>query len=119
VAEAARRWQASGAELVVVTRGADGAVAFLRDEEPLSLPGRRVAVVDTVGAGDTFHAALLAHLSRSGHLGGPSLASLTRDALAQSVAYAVTASSITCSRRGADLPRAADVAAALAGKDVP
>lgn len=118
VADAARRWRASGAELVVVTRGGDGAVAFLRDEEPLSLPGRRVAVADTVGAGDTFHAALLAHLSRSGFLGGPSLASLTRDALAQSVAYAVTASSITCSRRGADLPRAADVAAALAGKDV-
>jgi fructokinase len=117
-AEAARRWQARGAELVVVTRGGEGALAFLRDEEPLALPGRRVAVVDTVGAGDTFHAALLASLSRGGHLGGPSLASLGREALAASLAYAVTAASITCSRRGADLPRAADVDAALAGKDV-
>lgn len=119
IAEAARRWQSRGAELVVVTRGGEGAVAFLRDEAPLELPGRKVDVIDTVGAGDTFHAALLASLDRRGLLGRPSLAALDRATLGDVVSYAITASSITCSRRGADLPRATDVAAVLAGKDRP
>ncbi|MHB2169302.1 carbohydrate kinase family protein [Alsobacter sp. R-9] len=114
VADAAARWQAAGAGLVVVTRGADGAVAFPRGEAPLEVPGRRVAVIDTVGAGDTFHAALLADLDRAAALRPGAAPAVSRERLGEALRYAVTASSITCSRRGADLPRAAEVAAALA-----
>lgn len=114
IMEAAARWLGQGAQLVAVTRGAQGAVAFTRSGT-VDVPGRRVAVADTVGAGDTFHAALLADLDRRGLLSRAALATLPDDILRQVLAYAVTASSITCTRRGADLPSAAEVDAALAG----
>jgi fructokinase len=114
-AEAARRWLELGAKLVIVTRGAAGAVAF-GCGEPLEIAGRRIDVVDTVGAGDTFHAAMLADLARRGSLSRDAIACLGRDALAETLRYAVAAASVTCQRRGADLPRRDDPAllAALA-----
>lgn len=47
--------------LFVVTLGPDGAVAMGPDGELARVPGRRIDVVDTVGAGDTFMAGFLAH----------------------------------------------------------
>ena len=88
-------------------RGAAGAVAFTASET-VEVPGRPVAVVDTVGAGDTFHAALLAHLGRTGALTRESLSRLSRDAIGHALAYAAAAAAVTCGRRGADLPRAQD-----------
>ncbi|MCP8938405.1 carbohydrate kinase [Alsobacter sp. SYSU M60028] len=114
IAEAAARWHGLGAQLVVVTRGRDGALGFPAGGDTVEVPGRRVAVVDTVGAGDTFHAAMLAELDRRGRLTRDGVATLDSEALGEVLRYAVTASSITCTRRGADLPRAAEVAAALA-----
>jgi fructokinase len=111
IADAAARWLDAGVRAVVVTRGGKGAVAFGLGE-PLELPGRRIDVVDTVGAGDTFHAALLTQLDGEGLLADPALGGLDRDALARAMQAAILASSITCTRRGADLPRAADIAAA-------
>lgn len=115
-AEAAARWLDLGAKLVVVTRGAEGAVAF-GCGEPLEIAGRKVDVVDTVGAGDTFHAAMLADLGRREALSREALESLTRDALGGVLRYAVAAASVTCQRRGADLPRRDDpeLLAALVG----
>ncbi|HSL63921.1 MAG TPA: PfkB family carbohydrate kinase [Gaiellaceae bacterium] len=52
----------AGAELVVVTRGAEGSVAYGRGGEVVEAPGETVAVVSTLGAGDVFHGALLARL---------------------------------------------------------
>jgi sulfofructose kinase len=53
---------AMGAELVVVTRGEGGSVAFTRDGEAFEAPGVAVDAVSTLGAGDVFHGALLARL---------------------------------------------------------
>ncbi len=103
LAQAAGRWRALGVHLVVVTRGGAGAVAFA-DGEPLEVPGRPVAVVDTVGAGDTVHAALLAGLDRRGMLAREAIGNLPRETLGELLADAVLASAITCQRRGADLP---------------
>jgi sugar/nucleoside kinase (ribokinase family) len=64
LAEAARAALAAGAELVVVTRGSGGSVAFTRDGERIEAPAPRVDVVSTLGAGDVFHGALLAQLVR-------------------------------------------------------
>lgn len=109
----ARGWLDAGASLVVLTRGPGGATAFhaagVFDE-----PGRPVPVVDTVGAGDTFHAALLARFRQRGLLRRDALATLDPAALRDALRYAVAASGVTCARRGADLPGAADVDAALA-----
>jgi fructokinase len=109
--ETARAWLEAGPSCVVVTRGGEGAVAFTKGAEPLTLPGRKVDVVDTVGAGDTFHAALLAALAERGRLSPMGVSGLDRETLGDVIAYAILASSITCTRRGADLPTAADVKA--------
>jgi fructokinase len=108
----ARQWLGLGVGLVVVTLGEEGALAF-HANATLRQPGRRVAVADTVGAGDTFHAALLARLRAQGALSRPAVAALDRPALEDVLRYATLAASITCTRRGADMPGAADLEAAL------
>jgi sugar/nucleoside kinase (ribokinase family) len=60
----ARDWLTQGPSFVVVTRGGAGAVAFLGDKT-IEVPGRDIKVVDTVGAGDTFSAALLSGCTAS------------------------------------------------------
>ena len=69
------------------------------DDVPL-----KVQVVDTVGAGDTFQAALLAWLDENGRLSARGLAELSADRIADLLTFATHAAAITCSRRGADLP---------------
>lgn len=65
-------------------------------------------LVDTVGAGDTFQAALLTRLAQWGE---PKqvIRSLSSEQLDELMGFAVTAAAITCSRRGADLPRLDEV----------
>jgi fructokinase len=89
-------------------------VAFLGDKT-IEVPGRDIKVVDTVGAGDTFSAALLSGLRTAGFLSLKRIGGLTAEKLGSVLNYAIVASSITCSRRGADLPTSADVAAVMAG----
>jgi len=103
--------------LVVVTRGGAGAVAFLGDKT-IEVPGRDIKVVDTVGAGDTFSAALLTGLRAAELLSLKRIGGLTAEKLGSVLNYAIVASSITCSRRGADLPTSADVAAVMAGNKI-
>ena len=107
----AAAWLADGAALVVVTDGANGATGY-HPAGTVHARGRTVKVVDTVGAGDTFHAALLARLAETGHLRAGKLATLDRDGLGDLLHFAVLASSVTCTRRGADLPTRAEVLAA-------
>ena len=68
-----------------------------------------VDLVDTVGAGDTFQAAMLAALAERGQLSREGLAALTPDVLGAVTAFAARAAALTCSRRGANLPRRADL----------
>ncbi|WP_460448281.1 carbohydrate kinase family protein [Alsobacter sp. SYSU BS001988] len=119
IAAVARNWLARGPALVVFTRGPDGAVAFARSGAVVDRPGRVVPVVDTVGAGDTFHAALLAWLARAGRLERGALRELGDDEIAAVLDEAVAASAITCSRRGADLPRRAEVEALMRRQPAP
>jgi fructokinase len=102
--ELAAHWIAAGARLVIVTRGEAGASAWTR-RVSVQLPAECVAVVDSVGAGDAFHAALLAALAESGALSPEAIGELDEPALSRLLAFAIRAAAITCSRRGADLPR--------------
>src|SRR5258708_39648122 len=68
VRDVARSWIEAGVSLVIVTRGSDGATGFLKSGEQIFEPGRSIKVVDTVAAGDTFHAAILANLADPGSL---------------------------------------------------
>ena len=108
--ELARQWLAAGVALVVVTRGGEGASAWTQQHRRQT-PPVPVAVVDTVGAGDTFQAALLTALAERSHLTRDALPLLGADELAAVMAFATQAAAITCSRRGADLPRREEVTA--------
>jgi len=99
---------AAGTPLVVVTRGAEGAVGYTRQGR-VTAPPVAVQVADTVGAGDTFQAALLTWAAETGQLTPAGLAQLDDTALADALGFAARAAAITCSRRGADLPRRAEL----------
>ena len=106
----AAQWIRAGARLVVLTRGEFGVSAWTRGVH-VHLPAERITVVDTVGAGDAFQAALLAGLAETGALSPEAIAELDEPALSRLLAFATRAAAITCSRRGADPPRRAELPA--------
>jgi fructokinase len=110
LATLAAQWLAQGVACVVVTRGGDGALAWQAGGETLQVAPVPVTVVDTVGAGDTFQAALLAGLAERGVWSGAALRALDAPSLRQVLEWAARAAAITCSRRGADLPRREELA---------
>ncbi len=105
-------WAGLGSRLLVVSRGAAGPLVFFRDE-CFSVSSPVIEVVDTVGACDTYSAALLHCFAQAGLL-AERLAGADRQDLDTALAYAAAAASITCERQGADPPTAAEVAARLA-----
>jgi len=106
----ARSWIAEGPRLVVVTRGAEGAMGWTAAAE-VEMPAIPTVLVDTVGAGDTFQAALLAGLAETGRLDPHALEVLTAPGLVELLSFAGRAAAITCSRRGADMPRRGELPA--------
>jgi fructokinase len=93
----ARHFLHSAAELVVVTKGAEGMTAYTEGAE-ISVPGVKVQVVDTVGAGDTVGAILTEAIVKYG------LENLVGDTLKKVLNRAAKAAAITCSRPGANPP---------------
>ncbi|MCJ1680244.1 carbohydrate kinase [Streptomyces sp. APSN-46.1] len=93
-------WLAAGPSAVVLTRGAGGLTVWTREGAEHSVPSRRVAVADTIGAGDTVNAALLHRLSgaRGGPVDWPDV-----------LRYAAHAAALTCTRAGAEPPYAAEL----------
>ncbi|MEV4112067.1 carbohydrate kinase [Nonomuraea sp. NPDC049695] len=98
-------WHAAGARLIVVTRGAAGALVSL-DGERAEVRAPKVNVVDTVGAGDSFTAGLLHSLSAKGLLGGR-LDGLDLATAAEAAEFAARVAALTCSVAGANPPWAA------------
>lgn len=110
VEQVAARWRAGGPALVVVTRGPDG-VHAAGPAGTVDLPGRSVAVADTVGAGDAFMSGLLCALDEGGALDAAALAALPAEALRAALAFAQEVAAETCRRVGADPPWRAELAA--------
>jgi len=98
-------WLARGAGLAVATMGEGGAMAATKRGITAHVASPAVKVIDTVGAGDTFQAALLTWLAEHGRLSPDGLGSLSADDLDALLTFAARAAAITCSRRGADMPR--------------
>jgi fructokinase len=91
-------------QVVVLTRGGDGAVAFVGDLT-VRVPAAQVDVVDTVGAGDAFMAATLAVLYEESAFGSYGAGLPTeRERLARMLGAAVEVAGVTCSRPGAAAP---------------
>ena len=100
---------AAGTSLFVVTRGVHGVQAWHGRAGTIEVATPRVDVVDTVGAGDSFQAALLFALRTMGRIGVSQLAGMSTDELCRALTFAVACAAVTCSRPGADLPRLADI----------
>lgn len=103
LAAAAEAVLAEGPKAVFVTEGAAGAHAFTRAQS-VFVAARRVEVVDTVGAGDTFNAGVLAALHRAGALTKAGVAALAEDALRAALTLGTQAAAVTVSRAGANPP---------------
>ena len=100
----ARSWLNHRCQLVFLTRGSQGASVFSREHGQRSVPASPVQVADTVGAGDTFQAAVIAWLTGHGLdsiEGVQGLSALQLDALLD---FASRAAALTCSKTGPDLP---------------
>ncbi|MGW3506289.1 carbohydrate kinase family protein [Streptomyces sp. NPDC000994] len=106
-----REWLAAGPGAVVITHGGDGLTAYTRDGAEHSVPGEKVDVVDTIGAGDTVNAALLHALAVQDALSPEGLAGLGASGWNRLLRFAARAAAITCSRAGAEPPYAAEVGA--------
>ena len=107
--DVANRWVNDGVFLVVVTRGADGLVGYTADGR-FEVPGVRVDVVDTVGAGDTVGAIVVEAMLTHG------LIELRGDLLRSVLTRAASAAAITCSRKGAQPPYKHELPMIEAGK---
>lgn len=88
--DVARSWADSGPELVIITRGGDGATVFYGGKQ-WSVSAPEVTVVDTVGAGDAFMAGLLTELTWP----------LSTDMVRRAVLRATDAASVVVGRAGA------------------
>lgn len=101
--EIARHWLESGPKAVVLTRGGKGAIGYTRQCR-IEVPARPVKVADTVGAGDTFNAGLLAWLHEKGLLHKPALAAIAPADLHDALVFAIAAAAVTVSRPGTNPP---------------
>jgi fructokinase len=102
---------AGGGSLMVVTRGIRGVQAWHRKAGALEVEAPMVTVVDTIGAGDSFQAALLFALHALGRIGRGPLREMTAGELHRVLSFASICAAFTCSRAGADPPRRVDIGA--------
>ena len=105
----AQKILAAGPRLVVVTLGERGCYYDDGDNRG-QVPGFQVDVVDPLGAGDAFVAAMLSHL-----IYAPKEAKLSDEQLGEIMRYANAAGALACTRRGVipALPRPAEIEAFL------
>lgn len=98
-----------GAGLVIVTKGRDGASAYIKGQDVVTVKAPKVTVVDTVGAGDTFNAGFLAQLHKMGLLDKQTLSEIRADDITHALEHAAKVAAITVSRSGADSPYLAEL----------
>jgi fructokinase len=100
----ARAMLGQGTSLVVLTRGNNGAIAWHARAGQIEIDTPKVEVADTIGAGDSFQAALLFALHKQGRLARPRLKDIGADELRRALSFAANCAGLTCTRPGADPP---------------
>lgn len=104
-----RQWQQAGPAGVVLTRGSEGLAALTGAGELVRVPGVDAQIADTIGAGDTVQAALLAWLHHHGALSAEAVRGLDRDGWESALRFAASAAAVTVSRPGAEPPYAGEL----------
>ena len=99
----ARGILAQGPKVVFITEGAAGARGITASHD-VFVAAQKVTVADTVGAGDTFNAGVLAALHAAGALTKPALANLSADLIRDALSLGTRAAAVTVSRPGANPP---------------
>jgi len=99
--------------LVVITRGNDGAVAWHARAGQIEVAAPKVEVADTIGAGDSFQAALLFALHKQGRIARQTLKDISADELRRALSFAANCAGLTCTRPGADPPWSFEVSWSL------
>ena len=97
-----------GVDLVFLTKGEKGSLAATRNHR-VEAPAVKVRVIDTIGAGDTFHAALLTALDSRGIATRAGLAALGKADLEGILGFASAAAALDCARQGAEPPTLAEL----------
>ncbi|KWV52202.1 fructokinase [Bradyrhizobium macuxiense] len=100
-----------GPSLVVITRGNNGACGWHRHAGAIEVDSPVVKVVDTIGAGDSFQAAMLVALHRLGRIERQRLRDITAAELTRALSFACKCAAFTCTRAGADPPRSRELPA--------
>jgi fructokinase len=103
-AERAAALLGRGASLVVITRGNQGAVAWHAGAGQIEVAAPKVEVADTIGAGDSFQAALLFALYRQERLARQKLKQIGEGELRRALSFAANCAGFACTRPGADPP---------------
>ncbi len=101
--DAALKLVEGGVKLLCITQGSKGVTAYTPDHE-VFVPANKATVVDTVGAGDTFNAGVLASLHQAGVLTKSAIAVLDEDTIRAALAFGAKTAAITVSRAGANPP---------------
>jgi fructokinase len=101
--ETIARWLDLGPKLVVVTQGGKGATGYTKSHK-VGVTPKPVTVVDTVGAGDTFNAGILASLHEQGALSKQRIAALSEAEIHAALTLGAAAAAVTVSRAGANPP---------------
>jgi fructokinase len=99
----------SGASLVFVTLGKKGAFVVNKELEIIEVPAKEIEVIDTIGAGDTFAAALITQLLENSWINENELEKLKTTDLTAILTNCALAATITCSRQGANPPHRLEV----------
>ena len=97
------QWLADGVSLTLLTKGADGVTAFTASGE-IHQPAEKVDVIDTVGAGDTFNAGLLAGLRSALILNKPTLKRADPASIQPALALASRVAAHVVGQAGANPP---------------
>ncbi|APG13353.1 carbohydrate kinase [Bradyrhizobium japonicum] len=93
-----------GTSLVVITRGNNGAIAWHAGAGQIEVQAPKVEIADTIGAGDSFQAALLFALHKQGRISRQQLKDIGTDELRRALSFAANCAGLTCTRPGADPP---------------
>ncbi|MFL6124881.1 carbohydrate kinase family protein [Actinophytocola sp.] len=107
--QAVKGWLEQGPAAVVLTRGADGIVVHTAAGDQVAVPTPPTTVVDTIGAGDTVHGALLHWLHTSGVSTPDALRAVDAEEWRKALDFAARAAAVTVSRAGAEPPYAAEL----------